>query len=127
LSFDTRTGKVLSDARLGFSEAFDLSDGPRGSLIAAAPGELARVEPYTGRVLWRTALGRPVQAWSEAGGLIWARSSGPMRDRLTALDPDSGRVLTRVELEDFGGTGIAAVDDELWLSTAGGDVVVLRR
>lgn len=127
LSFDTRTGKVLSDVRLGLPEAGDLSDGPGGALIAAAPGALARVEPYTGRVLWRTRLGQTVQAWSGAGGLIWTRSSGQVHDRLTALDPETGSILTRVELEDFGGTGIAAVDDELWLSTVGGNVVVLRR
>jgi hypothetical protein len=137
LRFDTRTGKVLSDARVGlrFSdalvglpEAWDLSDGPGGSLIAAVPsGELARVEPYTGRVLWRTRLGQNVQVWSAADGLIWTRSNGPAYDRLTALDPDTGAILTRVELEDFGGTAIAPVDDELWLSTAGGNVVVLRR
>jgi streptogramin lyase len=127
LSFDTRTGKVLSNVRVGLPEAFDLSDGPGGALIAAARGALARVEPYTGRVLWRTRLGQDVQAWSGAGGLIWTRSSGQVHDRLTALDPETGSVRTRVELEDFGGTGIAAVDDELWLSTAGGNVVVLRR
>jgi hypothetical protein len=33
--------------------------------------------------------------------------------------------MTSVELDDFGGTGIAAIYDELWLSTAGGEVVVL--
>jgi PQQ-like domain len=127
LRFDTNTGRVLSDARLGLAEASDLSNGPGGALIASTPGELARVEPYTGRVLWRTRVGRPLQAWSPAGGLIWARSSGQVHDRLTALDPDTGAILTRVELEDFGGTAIATVDDELWLSTIGGNMVVLRR
>ena len=127
LRFDTRTGKVLSDVPLGLPEAMDLSTAPGGALIAATPAALARVEPYTGRVLWRTRLGQAVQVWSAAGGLIWTRSSGPVRERLTALDPDTGSVLARVELEDFGGTAIAPVDDELWLTTAGGNVVVLRR
>jgi streptogramin lyase len=127
LSFDTRTGKPLSDARLGLPEAADLSSGPRDALLAATPSELARVEPYTGRVLWRTRLGQSVDVWTKAGGMIWARSTGPGRDRLTALDPDTGRVLTRVELEDFGGVGIAAIDDELWLTTTGGNAVILRR
>jgi outer membrane protein assembly factor BamB len=119
--------KVISDVRLGLPEAIDLSNGPGGALIAAAPGALARVDPYTGRVLWRTRLGKTVQVWSAAGGLIWTRSSGPVHDRLTALDPATGAILTRVELEDFVGTAIAPVDDELWLSTVGGNVVVLRR
>jgi hypothetical protein len=127
LSFDTRTGRPVSNVRLGFPEARDLSNGPGGALIAAAPGALARIEPYSGRVLWRTRLGPSVDVWTAAGGLIWVRSSGQGQDRLSALDPDSGRVLTRVELEDFGGAGLAAVNDELWLSTVGGSVVVLRR
>jgi outer membrane protein assembly factor BamB len=125
LSF--QSGRPVSDIRLGLAEAIDLSNGPHDALIAAAPGELARIEPYTGRVLWRTRLGPTVDGWAGAGGLIWARSSGQGRDRLSALDPDTGRVVTSAELEDFGGTGIATVGDELWLSTAGGNVVILRR
>jgi hypothetical protein len=127
LSFHTRTGSPVSNVRLGLPEAFDLSNGPGDSLIAAAPGALARIEPYSGRVLWRTRLGPTVDVWTAAGGLIWVRSSGRGRDRLSALDPDTGRVRTSVELEDFGGAGIATVDDELWLSTVAGNVVVMRR
>jgi hypothetical protein len=56
------------------------------------------------------------------GALIAALPEG-----LARIDPDTGRVITRLELDDFGGTGIAAMDDELWLSTVGGNVVVLRR
>jgi outer membrane protein assembly factor BamB len=91
------------------------------------PDGLARIEPDTGRVLWRTRLGQRVNTWTGAGGLIWARSAGQVHDRLTALDPDTGRVITTLELDDLGGTGIAAIDDELWLSTVGGDIVIVRR
>ena len=127
LSFDRRTGRAVSDVRLGLSEAIDLGSTPGGALIAAAPGALARIEPYSGRVLWRTRLGPSVDVWAATGGLIWVRSSGEGRDRLSALDPETGRVLTGVELEDFGGAGLATVDDELWLSTVAGNVVVMRR
>ena len=127
LRFDTRTGDTVSDVRLALPGARDLSNGPGDALIATAPGALARVEPYSGRVLWRTRLGGRVDVWTAAGGLIWVRSSGQGHDRLSALDPDTGRVLTTVELDDFGGAGLAAIDDELWLTTVGGSVVVLRR
>ena len=127
LSFDNRTGRTVSNVRLGFPEARDLSNGPGGRLIATAPGALARIEPYSGRVLWRARLGPSVDVWTPAGGLIWVRSSGRGRDRLSALDPETGRVVTRVELEDFGAAGLAAIDDELWLSTVAGNVVVMRR
>jgi hypothetical protein len=42
----------------------------------------------TGRVLWRTRLGQGVDAGTDAGGLIWTRTSGQVHDRLTALEPD---------------------------------------
>jgi putative pyrroloquinoline-quinone binding quinoprotein len=127
LRFDTRTGETVSNVRVALPRAVDLSGGPGDALIATLAGGLARVDPYDGRVAWRTRLGGRVNAWIGAGGLIWARSSGQVHDRLSALDPDTGRVLTTVELDDFSGSGIAAIDDELWLSTVGGDVVVLRR
>ena len=79
-------------------------------------------------MLWSRRLGQDLDTYAtEAGGLIWARSSGRLHDRLQALDPDTGRVLTSLELHDFGGAGIAAIDNELWLSTVGGKVVILRR
>jgi hypothetical protein len=59
--------------------------------------------------------------------VIWARSSGRLRDRLSALDPETGRILTSVELDDFSGSAVAAIDDERWLSTVAGNVVILRR
>ena len=127
LRFDTRTGTVISDVRLAVSDALDLSGGPGDALLATLPEALARIDPDTGRVLWRTRLGQRVNTWTAAGGLIWARSTGQVHDRLTAFDPDTGRVITSLELDDFGGTGIAAIDDELWLSTVGGNVVILRR
>jgi hypothetical protein len=127
LRFDTRTGNTVSDIRVALPRAADLSGGPGDALIATLPGGLARIDPSSGRVVWRTRVGERVSPWTEAGGLIWARSSGHVRDRLSALDPDTGRILTTVELDDFSGTGVAAIDDELWLTTGGGNVVVLRR
>jgi outer membrane protein assembly factor BamB len=127
LRFDSRTGTAISDVRLALPDDVELSGDPGGALLATASDGLARLEPYTGRALWRTRVGQDVDAWTEAGGLIWARGSGQTSDRLTALDPDTGRVLTAIELDDFGGTGIAAINDELWLTTVGGNVVVLRR
>jgi hypothetical protein len=98
------------------------------ALVTAVSGGLARIDPYSGRVLWSRRLGQDLDTYAtEAGGLIWARSSGRLHDRLQALDPDTGRVLTSLELHDFGGAGIAAIDNELWLSTVGGKVVILRR
>jgi streptogramin lyase len=128
LQFDSRTGAKLSEVRLAMPQATRPLETAGDALVTTVPGGLARIDPYSGRVLWSRRLGQSLDTYrTEAGGLIWARSSGRARDRLHALDPDTGRVLTSLELHDFSGAGIAAVDDELWLSTVGGGVVVLRR
>ena len=61
--------------------------------------------------------------WLAAVG--FADASGGNRDRLSALDPDTGRVMTSTELDDFGGSGVAAIHDELWLTTVAGTAVIL--
>jgi streptogramin lyase len=131
LRFDPSTGAKLSEVRLALPPATRGLQTAGDALITTVSGGLgglARIDPYSGRVLWSRRLGQSLDTYrTEAGGLIWARSSGRVRDRLHALDPDTGRVLTSLELHDFSGAGIAAVDDELWLSTVGGGVVVLRR
>jgi streptogramin lyase len=128
LRFDTRTGAQLSEVPLALPQASRPLETAGDALVTTVPGGLARIDPYSGRVLWSRHLGQDLDtSGTVAGGLIWARSSGRLHDRLHALDPDTGRVLTTLELDDFSGAGIAAIDDELWLSTVGGTVVVLRR
>jgi streptogramin lyase len=128
LRFDTRTGAKLGEVPVALPQATRPLATVGDALLTTVSGGLARIDPRSGRVLWSRRLGQELATWATgAGGLIWARSSGRMHDRLHALDPDTGRVLTSLELHDFSGAGIAAIDDELWLSTVGGTVVVLRR
>ena len=127
LRFDPSTGAKLGTVRLGLRQTGDapllepLGDG----LAASVPGGLARVDPHTGRILWQRLLDQRI-SWTELGGLIWARSSGGKRERLSALDPNTGRILTSVELDDSGGSGVAAIDNQLWLTTVGGSVEIVR-
>ena len=64
--------------------------------------------------------------WTQAGGLIWAQNSGLPHDRVSAIDPDIGRVLTSLPLSDFSTIAITSTGSELWLPTADGKVVILR-
>jgi hypothetical protein len=127
LPFEPRTGVKASETPIALPEVGLPLESAGDALVAGLPGGLAGIDPDTGRVLWRRQLGQRVSAATTAGGLIWARASGRVRDRLSAVDPDTGRVLTSVELDDFGGSGMAAIGDELWLTTTGGNVVVLQR
>ena len=128
LRFDPSAGAKLGTVRLAPAPTGDaplletLGDG----LAASVPGGLARVDPHTGRILWQRLLDQRLSGWTELDGLIWARSSGGKRERLSALDPDTGRIMTSVELDDFGGSGVAAIDNQLWLTTVGGNVEIVR-
>ena len=125
--FEPSTGRKLRDIPLGISDASQLGGASGGALVVTVPRGLARLDPQTGHALWRANIGRHATEWTEAGGMIWARSSGRMRDRLSAIDPKTGRVVTSIELDDFSGSAVAAIDDELWLSTVAGNVTILRR
>jgi putative pyrroloquinoline-quinone binding quinoprotein len=125
LRFDAHTGArtaALRTTALRSSDTGDLA-GVGDALIVLSANELARVDLHTGRTLWRAHV-RPVAAGGSAvaDGLLWV----PTRDRLVAIDPLDGRVVSSVDLGEFGAVGVGAVGSELWLATAGGHVVALR-
>jgi len=137
LRFDAGTGKLLSDDRLDL--AADDREPQSGqlqfagdTLITSTLGGLVGIDPYGGRVVWRRPL--DVNAWTVAYDLLWV-TANPLSvdrlggaDRLFALNPKDGRrVTTSVELDAFGTSDIASVRDELWITTAGGEALVLRR
>ncbi|HET7049432.1 MAG TPA: hypothetical protein VFI54_14310 [Solirubrobacteraceae bacterium] len=137
LRFDARTGSRLSDVRILLPNG-NLRDDPApgtfgfagDALIASVHGGFARIDPTTGQVLWRwhRSSGQGVQAWTVAAGMIWAavQQSGAS-DRLVEVAPNDGHVLTGVNLDEFGTAGIAAIDNELWVTTTGGTAVIVWR
>jgi outer membrane protein assembly factor BamB len=125
LRFDARTGAPTAAVRttaLRASDTGDLAVVGR-ALIVVSGNDLARVDLRTGRTLWRSHI-RPVAlaGTAVARGLLWV----PTRDRLVAIDPLDGHVVSSVNLGEFGAVGVRAVGSELWLATAGGRVLVLR-
>ena len=133
LRYDAHTGEKLSETRLDLPASQFVNPAPGqlqfagDTLVTSIPGGLAGIDPYTGRVVWRRHLGSTVNAWTEAGGVIWAAVSAQGPDRLVAVQPDEGRVATSVGLDAFSTAGIASVGDELWITTAGGEAIVLQR
>ena len=133
LRYDARTGEQLSETRLDLpATGRDTEPAPGklrfagDTLVTSIPGGLAGIDPYTGRVVWRRHLGVTVNAWTEARGVIWAAvAQGP--DRLVAIQPNDGRVATSVGLDTFSTAGIASVGDQLWVTTQGGEAIVLQR
>jgi hypothetical protein len=128
LRFDAGNGSVLDSVRLPFTEpSLQLADRER--LIVAAEGEVAAVDPDTDMVLWRTPLGFRVGGVVEADGALWAYGANvhDAGDRVWKLDPATGAVLGRVLLPAFGTVGMAVIGDTIWVTTASGSVLVLRR
>lgn len=77
-----------------------------------------RADPVTGDAIWRTRLGGRGAATAIAvgpaavvDGRLWLETSDTDRpgDRLVAIDPRTGRVVSSVHIGDFGAVGLARV------------------
>jgi outer membrane protein assembly factor BamB len=126
--FDPRTGAELRVIALPFSSPAFQSAGPRGVVVTAG-GSVAAVDPSTGGLLWRTRLGFRVGGVVPAGGALWTYGANVRDpgDRIWKLDPVHGTRLGSVLLRAFGTTGMAVIGRRLWVTTADGRVLVLRR
>jgi outer membrane protein assembly factor BamB len=126
IRFDARSGAEARAVTVPFASPALQSASPRRAVLIAG-GDVAAVDPRTGAALWRTRLGFRVGSVLETGGVLWAygayvRDPG---DRVWQLDPDRGAILGSVLLPAFSTMGMAIVDGTIWVSTAGGRVLVL--
>ena len=96
-----------------------------GNLLLVDNAQLALMDPATGRLRWRAAVPQ-VGALAPAHGRIWAETPGRRGDRVIALDPRTGHTVASVEVGEFTARWIAPVGPELWMTTAGGKIAILR-
>ena len=124
--FDARTGAPRAVLRAPRDQAAALV-GVGDALLLSGDG-VARVEPWGGRVLWRALRGQRVGPTAWARGRLWVQNADARgrHDRLSGLDPRTGEVVADLPLRDFSFVDMAAVGDELWLTTPGGKLVVVR-
>jgi outer membrane protein assembly factor BamB len=128
--FDPRSGEETRVVTLPFTAPAlqPVVAGGRRAIITAG-GTVAAVDRWTGAVLWSERLGFRVGNVLAADGALWTfgaylRDPG---DRVWKLDPVRGAVLGSVLLPAFGTTGMALLARTLWVTTANGRVLVLRR
>jgi outer membrane protein assembly factor BamB len=128
LRFDAATGKADGGFVSPLPTEAIVAFGP--DLMAGSGGTVARLDGQTGRELWRRTLGSRHNASLAASGLIWIAYSSAVRgdpDWLVAIAADSGKTVTSTALDTFGASGLAIVGRDVWLNTAGGQTLVLRR
>jgi streptogramin lyase len=125
--FDATTGKLDGVFTPGL-EGTSFIAGLGHDLLALAGGTIARLDGTTGRMIWERSLGEHVNRFDTADGLIWVHTTAAGKpDRLTAVAADSGRTVTSTSLDTFGATGLAVEGREIWIDTAGGRTIVVRR
>jgi hypothetical protein len=127
LRFDPRTGRRTGAAATALPALMIRATLGR-RLVVSSRGVVAAVDPVTGRARWRRRLGFRVGAAVRARGRLWVHSAAreDPGDRLSALDPSTGRLRGTLVLPAFGTTAMARSGGRLWLATAGGRAVRVR-
>jgi streptogramin lyase len=125
-------GRVLRlDSASGRRKAtFHLPDGNligdfrMNGLFVVDQSTLSRLDPRTFRVLWRTPIAS-IGPGVAAGGELWVEAPDQQGDRVLTVDPRTGAVIDSVHVGEFGAQWMASVGSDVWMTTAGGRVVIL--
>jgi hypothetical protein len=128
VGFDPLTGRQGAARALALAApALQLASGRRA--VLSASGSVATVDLVTGRQLWRTRLGYRVNTVLASGGVLLAQGANvhDPGDRVWMLDPRTGAVLGSALLPAFSSVGMAVIGGAVWVTTASGRALVLRR
>jgi streptogramin lyase len=125
-------GRLLRlDGATGRRKAtFHLPDGnlvgdfAMNGLFVVDENALSRMDPRSFRVLWRTPI-TSIGAGVAAGGRLWLEAPDRQGDRVLTVDPRTGGVIDSVHVGAFGAQWMAGVGSDVWMTTAGGRVVIL--
>jgi DNA-binding beta-propeller fold protein YncE len=123
--FDSATGAPRSLGHAPRGLAYLFSAG--GAIFGVGDGQFMRLDARSGAVLWRSPVAGEVGPAAVQRGAVWVHVSDPARgaDRLAGFDVATGRPVGATSLPEFGAAGLARVGGQLWLTTPGGEVLVL--
>jgi PQQ-like domain len=127
--YEWRTGRLLASLPSPVSSPGGIVASGRALVVLSHTGDIARVDPHTGRPLWRTRLRAQVSAAGARGGLLFAKGAELTRPRDLALQIDlaDGHVASTLPMTELGSEGrIAAVGREAWIATPGGKLIAVR-
>jgi streptogramin lyase len=123
LRLDGATGKRKATLRV--PDGTVISDLGMNALFLFDQTSVSRVDSKL-HELWRT----PIPSTGPAvavDGRLWVETTGRRGDRILTVDPKNGRVVDSVGVGEFGAQWIDPIGSEVWMTTAGGHVVILRR
>jgi outer membrane protein assembly factor BamB len=124
LRLDGATGK--REATFHVPDGSVIGDFAMNGLFLVDQGSLARVNPRNLHELWRTPI-PSIGPGVAADGRLWVETTGRRGDRILTVDPRNGGVIDSVDVGEFGAQWMGPVGSEVWMTTAGGHVVILRR
>jgi streptogramin lyase len=130
----TSNGRLLRlDGTTGKRKAaFDVPDGSivtdlwTNALYVIDETTLSRVDPNDLRPLWRAPIVSIGPAIA-ADGRLWVETPDRQGDRVLTVDPRTGHVIDSVHVGEFGAQWMTRVNSQVWMTTAGGRVVILGR
>ena len=103
-----------------------VGDFRMNGLFVVDQATLSRVDPRNLHVLWRTQI-PSIGPGVAADGRLWVEAPDRQGDRVLTVDPRNGQVIDSVHVGVFGAQWMAPVGSEVWMTTAGGRVVILGR
>jgi ligand-binding sensor domain-containing protein len=118
LRIDPRTGKSLSAVRAPVGWLLGVADG---TVFVAGKSGVSAVDAATGRTRWSRDLS--ANEGVLRSGTLWVHASD-RRDRLWRLDAETGNVTGSLALPEFGAASMAAVGEQVWTMSIGGDLQV---
>lgn len=126
--YDLATGRRAPSLPVRLAGTWAIVPTPDGLFLSGPDGELARADATDGRIAWRRRIGDTSTLPLVMDGRIWAHASDVAagRDRLVEMDARSGRVLSSTGLPEFGIAGMAPAGRDLWITTPGGKVMIVR-
>ena len=101
---------------------------PHAIVINGGNGTLYARDRRNGRTVWTAPLPSHLRSAVTVGNRLWILTGSATKpvDELVALDPGTGRAVSRIALPTGGGVALQAVGSDLWVTDQNGDVHIVH-
>jgi hypothetical protein len=127
--YDLRTGRRVASVPSPVPAASAIAVGEGAVVVLNASGDAARIDPSSGRAIWRAHLATRVGAAGVHGPFLVTKGADAKRPRdlLLRTDLASGRPVSQMAVTDLGSEGhIQFAGRMAWMTAFGGKLVGAR-